>query len=93
MPFETIETATNGDAHGHLRVLEDPDFTVKGRNVMEWARQSISKGKADFQFVVDRSIGGEADGRRKGSFLDPDFTLIARFSDPGTAALFKLAFG
>lgn len=92
LPFNTADIATNGDAHGHLRVLADPDFTVKGRNVMEWARQSISQGKVDFQFVVDRSIGGEDSGRGS-SFLDPDLILIARFSDPGTAALFKLAFG
>ena len=91
LPFNTVETATQGDTHGHLRVLADPDFTVKDRNVMEWARQSISKGKVDFKFVIDASL--DRDIGQGHSFVVPDLVLIARFSDPGTAALFKLAFG
>ncbi len=89
LPFDTIHLNTNGDANGHKMVLEKPDFMVRGINVMEWAKESISAGKADFLFEVD---AGDVWALAKKQ--EPlTCNLRARFTDKSLAMLFKLTFG
>ena len=85
IPFHTIEESTNGDSQGHWRVLADPDFTINEINVVEWARQAITRGRADLKFIVHRPSGF--------SMETATLELIAQFSDPRMATLFKLQLG
>lgn len=82
--FFTEEIHTNGDSGGHRRVLENPDFTINDMNVVEWIKESITTGKADFTFYVSR-----LHANRWTSQLE----LVAKFSDKRQAMMFKLAFG
>ena len=83
-PFDTIETAVNGDLFGHMAVLANPDFEINNRNVMEWARSCISKGRARLCFTVTYEL---MSGRESLMLLD------AQFSDRKMGMLFKLTFG
>lgn len=94
LPFETKEVNTNGDAFGHFAVLQNPDFHIRGNNVMEWAKDTISKGWAEFVFEINGGSPFEAAEQRLRNNIDiTQFRLQARFSDRGIASLFKLTFG
>jgi len=89
LPFDTRPGSfngwnTNGDARGHLLELEEAPFCIKGHNVMEWARETITTGEANFEFRIEDT------------FIkiprDNILTMTARFRDKGMAAMFKMAF-
>lgn len=84
LPFHTNDDNVNGDAFGHYRLLTDPDFTVRGNNVVEWARNAISSGRVHLRFEVSYDL---MSGR------EPITMLTARFSDRKMAVMFKLMFG
>jgi hypothetical protein len=84
VPFNTIETNTNGDSQGHRRVLEDPDFSVRDTNIMEWVKSCFTTGKADYTFYISRMTSDQ---------WISHLELVARFSDRRQAIIFKMMFG
>jgi hypothetical protein len=89
LPFSTIELNTRGCILGHNAVLKNPDFCIRGSNVMEWVRSMTITGKVEFTFIVDAGDPFD-DVLRK---LPPKCVLRAKFSNKGLASLFKLTFG
>jgi len=89
VPFETQERALNGDRNGHFLTLKFPDFDVNGTNLMEWARETIHTGKAEFLFFIDAGDPFEELIHQ----LPVLYELTARFSSKSHAAMFKLIFG
>ena len=87
--FTTREVNTNGCSMGHRVVLEDPDFLVNGMNVVEWARNVVSRGRVELVFLIDKGDPYHNPDR----FGPPKLFLTAKFSDKGLASLFKLTFG
>lgn len=76
----------SGAMSDHHIILQHSPFEIRGRNVMDWAFECVTKGQAEFNFEVDSSF--------KDSFeVKSICTLHAKFGDKGIASLFKLTFG
>lgn len=86
MPFENFKKAQGTNKIDYLQTLSEAPFFVKDHNVMDWAKECVTRGFASFEFEIDGSIEHIIHG-------DPELTLTAKFSDKGLASLFKLTFG
>lgn len=71
----------------HVKIMNSREFYVKDRNVLEWFDDMVQSGSAVIEFEIDSSAHNVIGGR------PPVRRVAARFTDPGMAAMFKLAFG
>lgn len=71
----------------HLRALHEHPFYINGTNLISWLEAVGLRGSIVVEFAVDTSLEVllSADG--------PHTEVEVRLSDPGLAAMFKLAFG
>jgi hypothetical protein len=73
----------NGDTRGHWLELERAPFEIGDRNVMDWAKECVTTGRAEFFFEIKRNDWINRINTN---------TLRVRFSDRSLAMMFKLAF-
>lgn len=69
------------------KALDGAPFFIRGVDIMEWARENISTGRAIFEFRVDGSLETKMEKGRS------EKILRASFSKKSHALLFKLTFG
>lgn len=86
MPFDLDPQDTDNQEDWHQRVLAEAPFCIRGRNVMNWARECITEHQALFYFEIDSGI-------RELLGKENICTLTAKFGSRGAAAMFKLTFG
>jgi hypothetical protein len=67
--------------------MNSREFYIKDRNVLEWFDDMATRGASVIEFEIDSSAAIVIGGR------PPEKSVVARFSDPGLASMFKLAFG
>jgi hypothetical protein len=71
----------------HAVLMNSREFYIKDRNVLDWFDEMATRGASCIEFEVDSSVHhvmGNRSAKR---------SIVARFSDPGLATMFKLAFG
>lgn len=71
----------------HIEMMSSREFYIKDRNVLEWFDEMATRGASVIEFEIDSSVAYVIGGR------PPKKSISARFSDPGLATMFKLAFG
>lgn len=71
----------------HMALANSREFYIKDRNVLEWFDDMATRGASVIEFAVDSSVAYVIRGQ------PPRKSVTARFSDPGLATMFKLAFG
>ena len=71
----------------HVELMNSREFYIKDRNVLDWFDGMAKSGASLIQFEIDSSAHHVIGGRPAKK------SIVARFSDPGLATMFKLAFG
>jgi hypothetical protein len=71
----------------HMVLANSREFYIKDRNVLDWFDDMATRGASVIEFEIDSSVAYVIGGR------PPKKSVTARFSDPGLATMFKLAFG